>query len=84
MSVKVTFFANVQGFRDLLAYEGLASSQVFCVTTLLAPSHLLHLRGPHVFPGSVASTVEVQGVCVCVCVCVCMCVCVCVCVCVRA
>ena len=52
---------------------GLASSQVFCVATLLAPFPLLHLRGPRNLYGSGASTV--QCVCVCVCVCVCTCVC---------
>ena len=40
------YFANAQGFRGLLTSAGLASSQVFCAATLLAPFSLLHLRGP--------------------------------------
>ena len=72
----------------------MASSPVFCIATLLAPSPHLHLRGPRDLSGSVASTSTVRvracvrvRVCVrackhmrvCVCVCVRVCVCVCVC-----
>ena len=57
----------------------MASSQVFCIATLLAPSPLLHLRGPRDLSGSGVSTSTV-----CVRTCVRACVCVCVFVCVRA
>ena len=50
----------------------MVSSQVFCFASLLAPSPLLHLRGPRDLYGSGASTSTVHCVraraCVCVCV----------------
>ena len=56
MSVEVTLFTNVRGFRGLLTSAGLASSQVCCVTTLLAPFPLI--RGSHDLSGSGSNTVQ--------------------------
>ena len=70
---KLTFLTNRKSRDLLLMWLGSALNQISCVSTLLAPFPLPHLRRPSDHHAGGASTVSV---CMCVCICVCTCVCV--------